>query len=50
MRIDTIRDTTFISSAYAIVEFMGLLIALRMLVIEIQPFFAAVFFTLLISF
>lgn len=50
MRIDTIRDTTFISSAYAIVEFMGLLIALCMLVIEIQPFFAAVFFTLLISF
>ncbi|MEP7321609.1 MAG: hypothetical protein ABI761_06805 [Saprospiraceae bacterium] len=50
LRIDTIRDTEFISSAYAIVEFMGLLIALSMMIIKIQPFSAALFFTLLITF
>jgi hypothetical protein len=50
LRIDTIRDTEFISSAYAIVEFMGILIALSMIIIKIQPFSAALFFTLLITF
>lgn len=50
MRIDTIRDTNFISSAYAIVEFMGILIALCMIIIRIQPFLAGLFFTVLITF
>ncbi len=50
LRIDTIRDTDFIGSAYAIVETMGFLIALGLIVIKIEPFYASLFFTLLVTF
>lgn len=50
MRIDTIRDTSFISSAYAIVEAMGFLVALGLIVMKIEPFYASLFFTLLVTF
>ena len=50
LRIDTIRDTEFVSSAYAIVEAMGLLIAFGLLIIKIEPFYASLFFTLLVTF
>ncbi len=50
LRIDTIRDTEFVSSAYAIVEAMGFVIAFGLIVIEIEPFYAALFFTLLVTF
>jgi hypothetical protein len=43
MRIDTIRDTNFISSAYAIVEAMGFLVAVGLLVMKIEPFYASLF-------
>jgi hypothetical protein len=50
MRIDTIRDTNFIGSAYAIVEAMGFLTALGLIIMRIEPFYAALFLTLLVTF
>lgn len=50
LRIDTIRDTNFIGSAYAIVEAMGFLIAVGLLIIKIEPFYASLFFTLIVTF
>lgn len=50
LRIDTIRETNFIGSAYAILEAMGFLIALCLIIIKIDPFYASLFFTLLVTF
>ena len=50
LRIDTIRDTDFIGSAYAIVEAMGFVIAFGLIIIKIDPFYASLFFTLLVTF
>ncbi len=50
MRIDTVRDTDFIGSAYAIVEAMGFLTAVGLIVMKIEPFYASLFFTLLVTF
>ena len=50
LRIDTIRDTSFTGSAYAIVEAMGFLTVLGLLLIKIEPFYASLFLTLLITF
>ncbi len=50
LRMHTIRDTEFIGSAYAIVEVMGFLIAIGLVIIKIEPFYAALFFTLLVTF
>jgi hypothetical protein len=50
MRIDTIRDTDFVGSAYAIVEAMGLIIVLGLVIMKITPFYASLFLTLLITF
>lgn len=50
VRIDTIRDTEFTGSAYAIVEAMGLAIAIGLIIIKIEPFYASLFFTILVTF
>jgi hypothetical protein len=50
LRIDTIRDTEFVGSAYAIVEAMGFLTAAGLIIIKIEPFYASLFLTLLITF
>jgi len=50
MRIDTIRDTDFISSAYAIVEAMGFLVAFGLIIMRLEPFYSSMFFTLLVTF
>lgn len=50
LRIDTIRDTDFIGSAYAIVEAMAFLTALGLIIINIKPFAVSVFLTSLITF
>jgi hypothetical protein len=50
LRIDTIRDTNFVGSAYAILEAMGFLVAFGLIVIKIEPFYASLFLTLLITF
>jgi len=50
LRIDTIRDTNFIGSAYAIVEAMGFLTAFGLIIIKIEPFYASLFLTLVVTF
>jgi len=50
LRVDTIRDTDFIGSAYAIVETMGFLTGLGLIMIKIEPFYASLFVTLLVTF
>lgn len=50
LRIDTIRDTEFVGSAYAILEAMGFLIGCCLLIIKIEPFYASLFFTLVVTF
>lgn len=50
LRIDTIRDTGFIGSAYAIVEAMWIAIAFGLIIIKIEPFYASLFFTILVMF
>ncbi len=50
MRIDTIRDTDFIGSAYAILEAMGFVTAVGLILIKIEPFYASIFLSSLITF
>jgi hypothetical protein len=50
LRIDTIRDTEFVGSAYAIVEAMGFLVAIGLILIRIEPFYVSIFLTLLVTF
>jgi hypothetical protein len=50
MRIDTIRDTDFVGSAYAIVEIMGGLISIGLIIIKIEPFYVSQFFTVIVTF
>ncbi len=50
LRIDTIRATDFVVTAYAIVEAMGCLTAFGLIIIKIEPFYASLFLTLLITF
>lgn len=50
LRIDTIRDTEFVGSAYAIVEAMGFVIALGLIIIKIEPMYGSLFFAFLVTF
>jgi hypothetical protein len=50
MRVDTIRETDFVSSAYVIVEIMGGLIAIGLLIMKIEPFYVSLFFTVIVTF
>jgi hypothetical protein len=50
LRIDTIRDTDFVGSAYAILEAMGFLIGSCLLILKMEPFYASLFFTLIVTF
>lgn len=50
LRIDTIRDTNFVGSAYAIVEAMGFLVASGLILMKIEPFYVSLFLTLLVTF
>ncbi len=50
LRIDTIRDTSFVGSAYAIVESMAFVIGMGLLFTKIEPFYTSLFFTLLVVF
>ncbi len=50
LRVDTIRDTGFIRSAYAIVEAMWIAISIGLIIIKIEPFYASLFFTTLVTF
>jgi hypothetical protein len=50
LRIETIRDTNFVSSAYTIVEFMGLIIALGLIITKIDPFYFGVALSMMVTF
>lgn len=50
LRIDTIRDTGFVASAYAILEIMWIAIAVGLIIIKIEPFYVSLFLTILIMF
>jgi len=50
LRIDTIRDTDFVGSAYAILEAMGIFIGFCLLIIKMKPFYTSLFFTLIVTF
>lgn len=50
LRIDTIRDTNFVGSAYAILESMGVLIGIGLIIMKVEPFYASLFFTLIVTF
>ena len=50
LRIDTIRDTDFVGSAYAIVEIMWTVLAFGLILIKIDPFYSSLFFTIIVMF
>ncbi len=50
LRIDSIRDTNFIGSAYAILETMAFVTAVGLIIIKIEPFYASIFLSSLITF
>jgi hypothetical protein len=50
IRIDSIRDVSFIESAYAIVETLGAFVVIGLLILKVEPFYESVFFSMLVSF
>lgn len=50
IRVDNIRDMSFIQSAYAIVEALTFLVICGLLILKVEPFYEALFFTLIVSF
>jgi hypothetical protein len=44
IRIQVIRDTSFVSSAYAIVESLAVLISIGLILVKIEPFYESLFF------
>lgn len=50
IRIDNIRDMSFIQSAYAIVEALAFFLVVGLLILKVEPFYESVFFTILVSF
>ncbi|MEI6587935.1 MAG: hypothetical protein WCO05_03225, partial [Candidatus Moraniibacteriota bacterium] len=50
IRIDNIRDLSFIPSAYAIVESLAFFVIVGLLILKVEPFYEALFFTMIVSF
>ena len=50
IRVDNIRDLSFVQSAYAIVESLAFFVIVGLLVLKIEPLHEALFFTTLVSF
>lgn len=50
LRIDAIRDTDFVGSAYAILESMAVLLAFGLVIMKIEPFYVSLFLALLVTF
>jgi hypothetical protein len=50
IRIDNIRDLSFIQSGYTIVEILAFLVVVGLLIMKVEPFYESVFFTLTVSF
>lgn len=49
-RIHTIRETSFVQSAYAIVEALAIFLIVGLLLLKLEPFYESVFFSLVVSF
>lgn len=49
-RIDAIRDTSFVTSAYTIAEATTILVTIGLVLAKIEPFFESIFFCIVISF
>ncbi|MCX9082083.1 MAG: hypothetical protein OIN83_07785 [Candidatus Methanoperedens sp.] len=50
IRIHTIRETSFVSSGYAIAEAIALILAIGLIFVKIDPFYEALFFVSAITF
>ncbi len=50
IRIDQIRDVSFIQSAYAIVESLAFFVVGGLLLLKVEPFYESLFFTMIVSF
>lgn len=50
IRVDNIRDLSFVQSAYAIVEALAFFVIFGLLILKVEPFYEALFFTTLVSF
>lgn len=50
IRIDNIRDLSFVQSAYAIVEALAFFVIIGLLILKVEPFYEALFFITLVSF
>jgi len=50
IRVDNIRDLSFVQSAYAIVEALAFFVVFGLLILKVEPFYEALFFTTLVSF
>jgi hypothetical protein len=49
-RIHTIRETSFVQSAYAIVEALTFFLIIGLLLLKLEPFYEAIFFVTIVSF
>lgn len=50
IRVDNIRDMSFIQSAYAIAELLAFFVITGLLILKVEPFYEVLFFTMLVSF
>jgi hypothetical protein len=50
IRVDNIRDMSFIQSGYIIVEILAFLVVVGLLIMKINPFYESVFSTMTVSF
>jgi hypothetical protein len=50
IRIDNIRDLSFIQSGYIIVEILAFLVVSGLILMKLEPFYEAIFFSLTVSF
>ena len=50
IRVDNIRDLSFIQSAYAIVEILAFFVVIGLLILKLEPFYESLFFTMIVSF
>jgi hypothetical protein len=50
IRVDNIRDLSFIQSGYTIVEILAFLVVVGLLITKVEPFYESVFFTITVSF
>jgi len=50
IRVHSIRETSFVSSAYTIVEVLAIILVVGLLILKLEPFYEALFFVTVVSF